>query len=168
MVSPPNKHGSTIYPLTQEGVIQAAEDGSAITYMTNAPTELEPKGAYSGFNSRCSRGAVGGGRRASRENIATPHNAATSCTPGYGIEYRFFSSDLSLALVEPQEVTRSRRCRRRRRNTRRTSALTRAAKRRQHVLRAAGDKRGRHGRARNSAGSGGLFGEVNSKAPPRI
>lgn len=61
MVSPPNKHGSVILPQTQEGVIEAAADGSAITYMTNAPTELEPKGSSGIQQQVLSRRRVGGG-----------------------------------------------------------------------------------------------------------
>ena len=111
MVSPPNKHGSTILPLTQEGVLEAAADGSAITYMTNAPTELEPKGSSSIQQQVISRRVGGGGGAGNQspsgwgtEYIATPHDNATGYIPGIGFEYRFFSSDLSLALVEPQGV----------------------------------------------------------------
>jgi hypothetical protein len=102
MVSPPNKHGAVILPQVENGVTEAAADGSAITYLTNAPTELEPKG-YSGIQQQVlsRRGGSGWGT----EDIVTSHNDATSWTPGYGQEYRFFSSDLSFALVEPQEVT---------------------------------------------------------------
>jgi hypothetical protein len=101
MVSPPDKRGATIYPLTETGVLQAAEDGGAITYLTNAPTESEPTGAYSlQLQVLSRRGAEGWFSR----DIVTPHNAATGYIPGLGFEYRFFSSDLSLAIVEPQGV----------------------------------------------------------------
>jgi hypothetical protein len=99
MVSPPDKRGSTIYPLTETGVLQAAEDGGAITYLTDAPTEAEPKGAYSLQLQMLSRRGVEGWHS---RDIVTPHDTATGFTPGIGFEYRFFSSDLSLALVEPQ------------------------------------------------------------------
>lgn len=98
MVSPPNKHGATIYPVIEQGVLQAAADGSAITYFTNAPTELEPKGFSNLVQVLSTRAADGW----SSQDIATPRNAATSVSIGQGYEYRFFSSDLSLALVEPQ------------------------------------------------------------------
>lgn len=98
LVSQPNKHGATIYPVAESGVIQAAADGSAITFLTNAPTELEPKGFSNLVQVLSTRGAGGWGS----QDIATPHNAATSASVGQGYEYRFFSSDLSLALVEPQ------------------------------------------------------------------
>lgn len=98
LVSPPNKHGAKIMPIDEVGVIQAADDGHAITYLANAPTELEPQGLSNEvqvFSTRASGGW-------SSQDIATPHNAATGLSIGQGNEYRSFSSDLSLALVEPQ------------------------------------------------------------------
>ena len=45
MVSPVNKHGAPIEALTQEGgVILAAEDGDAITYVANGSIVEEPQG----------------------------------------------------------------------------------------------------------------------------
>ena len=99
MVSPPNKHGATIYPLGEAGVIQAAEDGGAITYLTNAPIEGEPKGAYSVAEQMLSRR---GTESWSSRDIVTPHDESTGLTAGIGLEYRFFSTDLSRAVVEPQ------------------------------------------------------------------
>jgi hypothetical protein len=98
MVSPPNKHGATITPILVGGVPQASEDGTEMTYATNAPTELEPKGFTDGAQVFSRRGADGW----TSQDIATPHSAATGPSIGQGDEYRFFSSDLSLALVEPQ------------------------------------------------------------------
>ena len=72
MVSPPDKRGATIYPLTETGVLKAAEDGRPTTYMTNAPTEPEPKGAYS----LPAAGALAARRgRLEHRDIATPHDA---------------------------------------------------------------------------------------------
>ncbi len=98
MVSPPNKQGATIFPLGEYGVIEAADDGAAITYLTNAPTELEPKG-FSGLYGQILSKRSGQGW--STQAIATPNDAPTDITVSYGLEYRFFSSNLSLALVEP-------------------------------------------------------------------
>ncbi len=98
LVSPPNKHGATIYPLGEWGVIQAADDGSGISYVANGPTELEPKG-FPETNVQVLSKRVGEGW--SSQDIATPNDAPTNFAPGFGLEYRFFSSDLSLALVEP-------------------------------------------------------------------
>lgn len=98
LVSPPNKHGATIYPLGEWGVIQAADDGSGISYVANAPTELEPKG-FPQTHAQVLSKRVGEGW--SSQTVATPNDAPTNFAPGFGLEYRFFSSDLSLALVEP-------------------------------------------------------------------
>ncbi len=98
LVSTPNKHGATIYPLNEDGLLQAADDGSAITYHTNAATELEPKG-FGGLQVQVlsKRGSEGWTSR----DIVTPNDTPTNVGVGYGEEYRFFSSDLSLAVVEP-------------------------------------------------------------------
>jgi hypothetical protein len=98
LVSPPNKHGARVYPILEAGDIQASEDGDAITYVTDEPTELEPKG-YSNLVQVLSKHSAQGW---SSQNIATPHNASTGVSIGSGFEYRSFSPDLSHALVEPQ------------------------------------------------------------------
>lgn len=98
LVTPPDKHGANLLPIF-EGVVQAAEDGHAITYVTFAPTELEPEGnglKDQIFSSRHSAGAW------SSKDVATPHNQATGALPGAGFEYRYFSPDLSLAIVQEQ------------------------------------------------------------------
>jgi hypothetical protein len=96
LVSPPNKHGGAIRGLVQ-GVVQAAEDGSAITYLTNAPTELQPQGFSEEVQVLSRRGAQGW----TSKDIATPHSAQAGISVGPGLEYRTFSSDLSSAVVEP-------------------------------------------------------------------
>jgi hypothetical protein len=98
LVSPSNKHGATILPIGEVGVIQAAADGHAISYYANAPTELEP----GGYSNAVQALSIRGPREWASQDIATPHNAATGVSVGQGYEYRFFSSDLSLAMVEPQ------------------------------------------------------------------
>jgi DNA-binding beta-propeller fold protein YncE len=100
-VTPQNKQGALILGLFKKGAlgldvgpIQAAADGSAITYAASAPTGSEPKG-YSNFAQILSgRGAAGW----SSADISTPRDAVTSVEQS---EYQFFSSDLSLALIEP-------------------------------------------------------------------
>jgi hypothetical protein len=45
LVSPPDKHGASIYPmLHQGGVIEAAEAGGAITYVADGPVGSNPQG----------------------------------------------------------------------------------------------------------------------------
>ncbi len=98
MVSPPDKHGALIYPINaEEGMIQASAAGSAMTYATSAPTEAKPPGYADTVQVLSTRGQAGWGSR----NIATPHSTATGQSIGNGQEYRLFSSDLSLAVVQP-------------------------------------------------------------------
>lgn len=96
LVSPPSKHGAGIRQIAETTLIQAADDGHAITYIVNSPTELEPEGnaIVQVFS------ALGAGVWSSKD-IATPHSAAVGPYANGG-EYRFFSPDLSLALVEQQ------------------------------------------------------------------
>jgi hypothetical protein len=98
LVSPPNKHGATIYPAGEMGVLQAAAAGDAITYLANAPTELEPRGFSNQVQVFSARSAGGWSSR----DIATPHDKVTGASVATGFDYHFFSTDLSLALVEPQ------------------------------------------------------------------
>jgi len=101
MVSPADKQGAQIYAIGQysgEGaVIQAAADGDAMTYMTDAPTELQPKGYTNLLQVFSTRGSGGW----ASQDIAIPHDSATNVSVGNGEEYRFFSEDLSLGVVQP-------------------------------------------------------------------
>jgi NHL repeat/WD40-like Beta Propeller Repeat len=98
MVSPPDKHGALIEAINERGLIQAAADGSAFTYFADAPTETKPQGFANDVQLLATREATGW----SSQNIATPHNASTGPSTGQGLEYRFFSNDLTDAVVEPQ------------------------------------------------------------------
>ncbi len=98
MVSPPNKEGASLEPITeQDGLIEAAAAGGAFTYIANIPTEPEPQGNADTVQVFATRGPGGWVSR----DIALPHREATGKPVGNGPEYRFFSSDLSLAAVEP-------------------------------------------------------------------
>ncbi len=101
LVSPPDKQGALIEPIAGpnnlEGVIQAAGDGHAITYLTLSPTETGPAG-YDNFVQVFS--ARGGGGWGSRD-LTIPHASQTEVSVGNGFEYRFFSEDLSRAAVQP-------------------------------------------------------------------
>jgi hypothetical protein len=97
MVSPPDKHGALILPIRGEGVIQASVVGNAVTYITDAPTEADPDGYSNYAQALSTRGPSGW----STHDIAIPHETATGQSVGLGQEYRFFSEDLSLAVVQP-------------------------------------------------------------------
>jgi hypothetical protein len=99
MVSPPAKHGALIEPIQDIGVVQAAANGGAFTYLTSQPTESEPQGYSTKVQVLATRTGTGVW---SDQDIETPHNGATGVSVGQGYEYQFFSPDLSQALVEPQ------------------------------------------------------------------
>jgi DNA-binding beta-propeller fold protein YncE len=100
LVSPPDKHGAELQPIFEEGgVVQASESGSAITYVANGPIETEPEGnLFLDTQVLSMRGADGW----LSKDIATPNDAVSEkANEGHESEYHFFSSDLSLGLVEP-------------------------------------------------------------------
>jgi NHL repeat len=102
LVSPPDKDGAEPEALTREGgVIQAAENGSAITYVADGPM---PAGAAVEGNRDpeypqifSTRGAKGW----SSQDLATPVTQGTGVEVGAPPEYQFFSPNLALALVQP-------------------------------------------------------------------
>ena len=101
MVSPPDKNGSLIEPIALGGngsALQAAADGGAITYVTDAPTESGPAG-YDNFQQVLSKRGEGGAWET--KDIAIPHTSSTSLSIGHGQEYRYFSEDLSQGVVQP-------------------------------------------------------------------
>lgn len=101
LVSPPDKHGAVIEPLnsaeTTGAVVQAAASGDAITYVANRPTESNPEG-YSLFQQVLSTRRPNGW---SSRDIEPPHVNATGLGLNNGQEFRFFSEDLSSAVVQP-------------------------------------------------------------------
>ena len=107
LVSPPEKHGALIYPIggTTEnggpasGVIEAAAQGGAVTYAANAPIgeEVQSNRALEATQVMSVRGPQGW----STHDIVTANESAKGLQPGAAQEYRWFSPDLSLALLEP-------------------------------------------------------------------
>jgi hypothetical protein len=102
LVSPVNKHGALIEALGKNnlgngGLAQAAVSGDAITYAVNAPTEAQPQGYANLLQVLSTRGPGGWSSR----DLAVPHEVATAGSVGHGEEYRFFSEDLSLGVLQP-------------------------------------------------------------------
>ena len=101
MVSPSNKEGALIPPIfggsAGDGLIEASVNGGAISYMASGPVGTNVIGdaaPYKPTQVLSRRGSSGW----SSEDIATPRKK-----PGavfFGVEYFFFSSDLSHALLE--------------------------------------------------------------------
>ena len=100
LVSPAEKDGADIEPLSKEGgLIQASADGEAVAYVANGPVVGEPGGSRAPEPTQllASRSAEGW----SSEDVVTPHEKGEGIAPGEPDEYRFFSEDLALGLVEP-------------------------------------------------------------------
>jgi hypothetical protein len=102
LVSPSEKYGARIEGLTKEGgAIAAAQDGTAMTYVANAPIVANPEGnislAYSQIMS--TRGADGGW---STRDIAAPHaGEPNGLSVGELDEYYAFNQDLTSGILEP-------------------------------------------------------------------
>jgi hypothetical protein len=107
MVSPPNKQGAGIVAVGNEqgSDIQASANGGAITYTATAPFVANPAGsrAIEVTQVISARHAPGSWETA---DITTPHNeGSTPLAGGHSAEYKLFSADLSLGLVEPAGET---------------------------------------------------------------
>jgi hypothetical protein len=104
MVSPANKYGARLESLTNEGgVIQASENGTAVTYVANAPIVANPPG-NSSLQETQVISARGPEQWVSRD-IATPNSSADGVFVGRLAEYLWFSPDLAFGLVEPKGAT---------------------------------------------------------------
>ncbi len=102
---PPAGAGATpvVENFSSDGkIIEAAEDGGAFTFVTRGATEAAPEG-NAAESSILSVRAPGGGW--SSKDIASPHEHQSGEPNDTGQEYRFFSPDLSVALVEPAGTT---------------------------------------------------------------
>jgi DNA-binding beta-propeller fold protein YncE len=97
LVSPPDKHGALIFPI-KEGIVEAAEDGSAMTFVSATPTVPEPASNVNQAQTLSRRAARGDW---SSSNIASFEAAAPGVRVGQGEEYRSFSGDLNYGLIEP-------------------------------------------------------------------
>jgi hypothetical protein len=104
LVSPIDKKGVSLEAITEEGgVIQAAEEGSAVAYIAKGPIDAEPAGNRSIADTQLL--ATRGADAWSTKDIATPHEGIAGLIPGLLSEYKLFSSDVSAGLVEPEGAT---------------------------------------------------------------
>jgi sugar lactone lactonase YvrE len=104
LVSPPDKHGSPLEPITEEGgVIQAAAGGGGLAYVAKGPLETRPPGVRSPQNTQliATRGAAGW----STVDATTPREELVTFLAGAPSEYELFAEDLSSGLVEPLGAT---------------------------------------------------------------
>jgi DNA-binding beta-propeller fold protein YncE len=98
LVSPAEERGALIAAIGEQGVIEAAAGGNALTYLASTPTEASPKGFSNAVQVLSVRGTDGGW---SSEDLATAHESATGKAVGLGQEYTFFSPDLMDAIAQP-------------------------------------------------------------------
>jgi hypothetical protein len=98
MVSPPEKQGALISAISeQNGLVEAAADGGAVTYVSNVPTETGSVGFADTVQNLSTRGSAGWQTR----DLTVPHAQESGPSVGWGPEYRFFSTDLASAIVQP-------------------------------------------------------------------
>lgn len=102
LVSPATKDGALIEPIGEAaGLIQAAENGGAIAYLSGGPAKSgqeQPPGNANDAQLLSVRGSDGGWLS---RDIATPHEVSSGISGGRGQEYKAFSPDLAIGLVEP-------------------------------------------------------------------
>jgi hypothetical protein len=96
LVSPRDKHGAALMASGEAGLIQASSSGTAISYLATVPTEENPPGYSLLEQVISSRGAGGWSSR----DVSLPHGPPTGPAIGQVADYRFFSEDLSQAVVE--------------------------------------------------------------------
>ena len=108
LVSPPEKGGAGIEAIGGSGgpaggVMEASEDGNAITYVADAPVEREPEGSHSpeGTQVISNRGSDAWASK----DIVTPSRKGEGFPSGKPQEYQLFSADLAFALVQPWGLT---------------------------------------------------------------
>jgi DNA-binding beta-propeller fold protein YncE len=97
LVSPPDKQGARLEPISETGVIQAAVDGSGLAYLANVPTGAHPAGYTERVQVLASRASASWVSR----DIAVPHSAATGTSVAAGLEGKLFSPDLDVSVVQP-------------------------------------------------------------------
>jgi hypothetical protein len=97
MVSPTDKDGALLETIGEGQVTQASANGSAMTYVASGPTEGAAQGTSNKIQVLSTRGPRGWESR----DIAPPHTRATGLSEAAGQEYRYFSEDLSSAIVQP-------------------------------------------------------------------
>jgi DNA-binding beta-propeller fold protein YncE len=101
LVSPAEMDGAAVEPISREGaLIQASASGGALAWTASSPVAGEAQGnrrpePVQVISMRTSQGWTS-------RDITTQHDRGEGIEPGEATEYRFFSPDLSLALVQPQ------------------------------------------------------------------
>lgn len=99
LVTPPDKHGATLYNPGPPGLLQASVNGDELTAPFTVSTEHAAAGQAESTQVLSVRGAEGGW---SSRDISVPHATPVGVPGGgKGLEYRAFSPDLAESIVEP-------------------------------------------------------------------
>jgi NHL repeat len=99
LVSPAEKDGASIEPLSWEGgLIQASQNGEAIAYVANGPVVSEPGGNRALEPTQVLSARTREGWDV--EDLVTPHERGEGLKIGEAPEYRSFSEDLALGLLQ--------------------------------------------------------------------
>jgi DNA-binding beta-propeller fold protein YncE len=100
-VSPPDKHGVALEGISDEGgLIEAAANGSAITYIARAPITEAPAGNRSvAVSQEFARRLPSGW---ATEDIDAPNEEVVGLRVGTPAQYLYFSEDLSAGIVSPE------------------------------------------------------------------
>jgi DNA-binding beta-propeller fold protein YncE len=107
MVSPPNKDGAEPEAISgsalEAGLIRASAEGGAISFVADGPmpAESEPEGLRSPNFSQIFATRNAQNHKWESQDITTPNDTGSGVFPGEPSEYWLFSSNLSLALVDP-------------------------------------------------------------------
>jgi hypothetical protein len=99
MVSPLDKHGGLLDG-TRNGLAQAASDGEGVAFSSRGATEADPLGNRAVESTTTIARRTGAGWDA--RNIGLINSEVAYLPVGYMSEYKVFSPDLSVALVEPR------------------------------------------------------------------
>ena len=103
LVSPTTMHGATpegIDPPFLGSLIQASTDGDSLAWTASAPISGQAQGNHQPEPVQVI--STRGSEEWTQKEISTPHNKGEGVATGEPTEYRFFSPDLSLAVVQPQ------------------------------------------------------------------
>jgi DNA-binding beta-propeller fold protein YncE len=98
LVSPPDAHGAQIGPIAENGLVQAASDGNGIGYVATNPVEPRDSQGLAEWSPVISSRGVNGWVSS---DVGMPHKSTIGAYGGLGQEFRFFSEDLGVAIMEP-------------------------------------------------------------------
>jgi len=98
MVSPPNKYGGRL--ITKLGQLQASAGGDALAYISALSIEPNPDGSRTEASTVLARRTTGGVWNS--KDITSPNDRVVGTAIGNEGEFKLFSPNLSLAVLEPR------------------------------------------------------------------